>query len=31
VEDGYGAAGEREGVGEEFAELIIGATFECGA
>ena len=26
----HGAAGEGEGVGEEFAELVIGAVFECG-
>jgi hypothetical protein len=26
----HGAAGESEGVGEEFAELLIRPAFECG-
>jgi len=30
LEDGPGAAGEGEGVGEEFAELVVGAAFEGG-
>jgi hypothetical protein len=30
LEDGHGAAGEGEGVGEEFAEFVVGAAFERG-
>ena len=30
LQNGHGAAGEGEGVGEEFAELVVGAAFEGG-
>ena len=30
VEDGHGVAGEGEGVGEDFAEPVVGAAFEGG-
>ena len=30
LEDGHGATREGEGVGEEFAELVVGAAFERG-
>lgn len=29
LKDGYGAVRKGEGVGEEFAELVVGAAFEC--
>jgi len=28
LQNGHGAAGEGEGVGEKFAELVVGAAFE---
>ena len=30
LQDGHGAAGKGEGVGEECAELVVGAAFEGG-